>query len=306
LSARVCPPGVASSARTRVDVLRLPASCGRLGVPRPPPTDDPLPASADEAAAVPLAPTAYARTMAARPEEADKLLAVTPDRFVAERKALTKKLREEGRRDEADAVAALKKPSAVVLAANRAARDRPKAARAAADAAVAVREAQVAGDADAFGEALGALEDALDLLAQVALAHLATEGRATATDAMRRRLRDLLRNAAADDEAREQLARGALSDELEVTGFSAYAGLDALPKPKAKGKARADEAEGPSRAEQQRARRRERRKELRAELATAEKELRAATAAARAVERDLKRAEKSVASLRKKLDDLSD
>ena len=244
--------------------------------------------------------------MAARPEEADKLLAVTPDRFVVERKALTKKLREEGRRDEADAVAALKKPSAVVLAANRAARARPKAARAAADAAVAVREAQVAGDADAFGEALGALEDALDLLAQVALAHLATEGRATATDAMRRRLRDLLRNAAADDEAREQLARGALSDELEVTGFSAYAGLDALPKPKAKGKARADEAEGPSRAEQQRARRRERRKELRAELATAEKELRDATAAARAVERDLKRAEKSVASLRKKLDDLSD
>jgi hypothetical protein len=246
--------------------------------------------------------------MAARPEEADKLLAVTPDRFVAERKALTKKLREEGRRDEADAVAALKKPSAVVLAANRAARDRPKAARAAADAAVAVREAQVAGDAEAFGKALSALEDALDLLAQVALAHLATEGRETATDAMRRRLRDLLRNAAADDEARERLARGALAEELEVTGFSAYAGHGALPKPRQKGKeaAGAPEAEGPSRAERERARRRERRKELQAELGTAERELRQATAAARAAERDLERAEKSVASLRRKLDDLSD
>ena len=241
------------------------------------------------------------------PAEAEKLLALAPDRFVAERNALAKALREGGRKEDADAVAALKKPPAVVLAANRSARDRPKAARAAADAAVAVRDAQVSGDAAAFDKGLAELEDALDLLAQVALAHLATEGKQTATDAMRRRLRDLLRNAAADDEARKQLARGALSDELEVTGFSAYAGLGALPKAKGKqSKGTAAAAKGPSSAAQERARVRERRKELRAELASAERELREATAAARAAERDVEQAERAVAAVRRKLDDLSD
>lgn len=234
--------------------------------------------------------------MAALPREAEKLLAVAPDRFVAERQTLAKKLRDEGRKDEAEAVAALRKPSAVVFAANRAARDRPKAARAAADAAVAVRKAQVGGDAEAYGKALGELEDSLDMLAQVALAHLAKEGK-TPADAMRRRLRDLLRNAAADDKAREDLARGALTGELEVTGFSAYAGLSITPAKKG----RTPAAKGPTRTEQAR----ERRKELRAELADAERELRKAKAAARAAERNLKQAEKAVAALRKKLDDES-
>ena len=62
--------------------------------------------------------------------EAERLLAAAPDRFVAERKALAKKLRDEGRGEEAAAVEALRKPSAVVLAVNRSARDRPKAGRA--------------------------------------------------------------------------------------------------------------------------------------------------------------------------------
>ena len=170
--------------------------------------------------------------------------------------------------------------------------------RAAADAAVAVREAQVGGDADAYAKAVADLDDSLDMLAQVALAHLAKEG-AAPTDAMRRRLRDLLRNAAADDEAREDLARGVLTGEVEVTGFAAYAGVAVTPKPKG----RAPATKGPSRAEQAQERRRERMKELRAELAAAERELREATAAARAAERDRVRAEKAVASLRKKLDE---
>lgn len=238
--------------------------------------------------------------MEAIPPEAEKLLAVVPDRFVAERNALAKTLRDDGRKDDADAVAALKKPSAVVFAANRAARNRPKAARAAADAAVAVRKAQVSGAADAYRKALADLEDSLDMLAQVALAHLAKEGK-TPTDAMRRRLRDLLRNAAADDEAREDLARGALPGELEVTGFSAYAGLAITPT----AKGRASAAKGAGRTEKVPARRRERVKELRAELADAERELREASSTARAAERNLKQAERAVASLRKKLDDES-
>lgn len=231
------------------------------------------------------------------PSEAEKLFAVAPDRFVAERNALAKKLRDEGRGDEAAAVAELRKPSAVVFAVNRAARDRPKAAKAAADAAVGVRKEQVGGDAVAFGKALAELDSSLDLLAEVAVAHLAPSGK-TPSEAMRRRLRELLRSAVADDDAREALARGALADELEAPGFSPYAGMPV--KPKSRG--RREEPAAPSRAEREEARRRERVEKLRAELRDAEEELRETTAAVRAAERARDRAETAVARLKKKLE----
>lgn len=235
--------------------------------------------------------------MAEVPQEAEKLFAVAPDRFVAERNALAKKLREEGRDDDSAAVAELRKPSAVVFAVNRAARDRPKAAQAAAEAALAVREAQVGGDADAFGKALADLDSALDLLAEVAVAHLAPSGKQP-SEAMRRRLRELLRSAVADDDAREALARGALAEELEAPGFSPYAGIPVQPKPRG----RKAEPAAPSRAEREEVRRREKVEALRAELADAEGELRAATAAARSAEQERDRVEKAVARLRKKID----
>jgi hypothetical protein len=235
--------------------------------------------------------------MADVPKEAEKLFAVAPDRFVDERNALAKKLREEGRHDDAAAVAELRKPSAVVFAVNRAARDRPKAARAAEEAALGVRDAQVGGDADAFGKALADLDSSLDLLAEVAVAHLAPSGKQP-SEAMRRRLRELLRSAVADDDAREALARGALAEELEAPGFSPYAGIPVQPKPRG----RKAEPAAPSRAEREEARRREKVEALRAELADAEEGLRAATAAARSAEQERDRAEKAVARLRKKLD----
>ena len=236
--------------------------------------------------------------MANVPQEAEKLFAVAPDGFVAERNALAKKLREEGRADDAAAVAELRKPSAVVFAVNRAARDRPKAAQAAAKAALGVREAQVGGDADAFTNALAELDNSLDLLAEVAVAHLAPAG-TKPSEAMRRRLRELLRSAVADDDSRETLARGALSGELEAPGFSPYAGVTVKPKG---GKSEAAQA-APSRARRDEARRRTRRKELRDELRRAERTLREASAAARAAEQARTRAEKVVDSLRKRLED---
>jgi hypothetical protein len=235
--------------------------------------------------------------MADVPQEAEKLFAVAPDRFVAERNALAKKLRDEGRADDAAAVAELRKPSAVVFAVNRAARDRPKAAQAAAKAALGVRDAQVGGDTEAFGKALTDLDSSLDLLAEVAVANLAPSGKQP-SEAMRRRLRELLRSAVADDDAREALTRGALAEELEAPGFSPYAGIPVQPKPRG----RKAEPAAPSRAEREEARRREKVEALRAELAEAEDELRAATAAARSVERERDRAEKAVAKLRTKID----
>ena len=231
------------------------------------------------------------------PPDAEKLLAVAPDRFVAERKALAKKLREDGRGEDAAAVEALRKPTAVVLAVNRAARDRPKAAKAAADAAERVGKAQLGGgDPEAFRKAAADLDDALDLLANVAVAHVAPSGK-SATEAMRRRVRDLLRSAVADEEAREALARGALTEELDAPGFSPFAGM---PVPAAPRKRAA--AAGPTPAERRAEEKRARVEALRAELAEAEEALDAATKAARDAERDRARAESRVASLQKKLE----
>ncbi|MEP7225312.1 MAG: hypothetical protein ABI783_10180, partial [Actinomycetota bacterium] len=60
-------------------------------------------------------------------QEAEKLLASAPNDFVDARKRLARELRDADRSYEAATVAALRKPTTVVFAVNRAARDRPKA-----------------------------------------------------------------------------------------------------------------------------------------------------------------------------------
>ncbi len=229
--------------------------------------------------------------------EAERLFAIAPERFVDERTALAKKLREDGRAEDAAAVEALRKPTAVVFAVNRAARDRPKPARAAAEAAQRVKATQLGGDPDEFQQALRDLDDALGLLADVAVAQLSPPGKKAANDAMRRRVRVLLRSAAADDDAREALARGALTEELDAPGFSPFAGMAATAAAKPKRPAK----KGPTRAEQREAEKQARAEALREELKEAEKELDAATKAARDAERARGRAEAKVESLRKKL-----
>ena len=228
------------------------------------------------------------------PKEAERLLAAAPDEFVAERDRLAKKLRDEGHPEEAAVVAALRKPSAVVFAVNRAARDRPQAARDAAKAALRVQKTQVGNKPDAFKDALADLDVALDLLAEVAVAHVAPRGKAP-TDAMRRRVRDLLRSAVADDDARDLLARGALTEELETVGFSSFAGLTPAPS-------KPSRTSGPTRAEHQETRRSEREQSLRDELAEAEERLRAAAKAVHEAAREQESAERAVTSIRKKLE----
>src|SRR5262245_17065150 len=96
------------------------------------------------------------------PKEAEALLSVAADDFVPQRQALVKALRAEGRREDAELVAALRKPAPVVLAANRAARDRPEAARTAARAAERVAKTQLSSDPDAYRDALAELAQAVD------------------------------------------------------------------------------------------------------------------------------------------------
>lgn len=227
------------------------------------------------------------------PKEAEALLAVSPGDFVEERKRIARSLRDAERQEDADAVAALRKPPPVVLAANRAARDRPQAARAAAKAAERVAKTQLGSDPDGYRAALAELDESLDLLAQVALAQLSL-GRKRPTDSVTRRLRDLLRNAVADESARAALSRGVLRDEPGTAGFGAFAGV-APPRAKS---ASATSA----RRKRDDEKRRERERQLRAELAHAEKALDGAQRAEREATKARERAERDVESLRSRLE----
>lgn len=230
--------------------------------------------------------------------EAERLLAVAPEDFVAERTALARRLRDEGRREDAAAVERLRKPSRVVYAVNRAARDRPNAARDAAAAAETVRDLQLRGDRETFRDALEELDGAIALLADVAVAHVAPPGR-SATEAMRQRVRDLLRSAVADEQARAALVRGTLTEELEAPGFSPFAGLAAPARSRSASRTR--ERRRSMRTEAREEERRARVQTLRAELDAAERALADAVDAARAAERARVAAEREVETIRKRL-----
>ena len=236
--------------------------------------------------------------MSELPPEAEKLLSSTSEEFVEARTQLVKQLREEGRTDEATAVSGLRKPSAVVLAVNRAARDRPKAAEAAAKAAEKVEKAQGGGDLEKFRRAMGELDEALDLLGEVAVAHVSPTGK-QATEAMRRRVHDLLRRAAATKETRAGLQRGTLLEEQEAAGFGALPAATGKPRKKERTTSAKD-----VRAEREAAKRQERERALRAELAEAEAALDEAEKLVRAAEREREKAERAVTAAQTKLDRL--
>ena len=232
------------------------------------------------------------------PPEAEKLLAVKPDEFVDRRKRLAAELRDGGRAEEAEIVAGVRKPSAVVFAVNRAARDRPKAASSAVEAAERVAKAQVAGDAEAFERAVADLAQSLDMLADVAVAHVSPGGKSP-SEAMRRRVRELLRGAVADYATRDELRRGALREEVEAAGFSPYAGLTPKPAERTRGSAASSKAE--QREAERESKRRERLEALGEELEAAERRLEEAEKSLRAAERERTSAEREVEALRKRL-----
>jgi hypothetical protein len=170
--------------------------------------------------------------MADASKETERLLAVPPAAFVDERKKLARQLRDEGRGEEASAVAAMKKPSPVVLAVNRAARDRPQAAKDAADAAERLARTQLSGKPDHYRELVAEMGRASGLLGEVALANLS---KGTASEAMRRRTSDHIRGALSSKDTRDLLVRGVLTDEVETSGFDAFGGVPVprtKPRPK--------------------------------------------------------------------------
>jgi len=232
------------------------------------------------------------------PQEAERLLSVAPDAFVEERKRVAADLREAGRTDDAAQVGALRKPTAVVLAVNRAARDRPQAAKDAAEAAVRVRETQLSGEQDAYRAAVADLERSLDLVAEVAVAHVGGKGK-NATDAMRQRVRDLLRSAVANEGTRLALVCGTLLAEQEAAGFESFAGAVASRPRSARAKKSDDGAHRAAEREL-----RERKKALKDDLRRAERALTVAERAVARAERERDGAKKAVDAARAALEKL--
>jgi hypothetical protein len=223
----------------------------------------------------------------ALPKESEHLLAVAPDDFVDERKKIVATLRDAGRRDDAKAVAEIKKPSQIVLAVNRAARDRPEAAKRASKAAERLGKTQLAGKPDEYRALVVEMEEGSGLLSEVAVANLSKGSKAS--DAMRRRVADHIRGALSTKESRQLLARGSLTEEVEATGFDAFAGLTI---PRARRSAKAKSSGGIDQAE------RARERALRTQISEAERALDEAERLVREVSRARDEAAGRLAELR--------
>ncbi len=158
--------------------------------------------------------------------ELDRLYGVPLDEFVKERDALAARLRQAHQADAAATVSKLRKPVAVVSAANRLARAQPKAIAkllAASEEVRAAQERALGGGAGAneVATARSAERDVLRQLVKAARTELSPPPAPAALE----RLAQTLQAAAADPAARELLERGRLGAEVESGGFEQFAGV---------------------------------------------------------------------------------
>lgn len=215
----------------------------------------------------------------------EQLYGAEPDAFVAERKRLERLLRDEGRAEEADALAKLRKPAVPVYAANRLARERAAEVAKLISAGERLAGAQGSGDADELRVAQRELTERVAALVR----------EADLSDAMEQRLGVLLRAAAIDPESAELLRRGVLADEIEPSAFDALAGMK-IAKPK-----RPAATTRKASAATQRKQRRQL-EALEGELADARRDLRTAERTLAEAEKDRDRAERRVEQLTGRLD----
>jgi hypothetical protein len=142
--------------------------------------------------------------------------------FVAARDALARSLAKEGRRDDADAVRARRRPTRPAEVLNGLARAEPKAVAALLAAGDGVRGALEAGDRARIEKARRDVSAAVDVLADAAL----QEG---PSEQVLADVRTSLQAAAADPAAGDRLREGCLDRALEPPGFEAVSGLKLQP-----------------------------------------------------------------------------
>ena len=162
--------------------------------------------------------------------DVEELYGLPLERFVSERNALARELRAADRRDEAAAVAALRKPSVAARAVNRLAREERRQLRelfTAGDTLSKVQTSVLAGRADAraLSEAAERERAAVSALVDAARALLIAEGLAVSASVLER-VGETLHAAALDDEAREPVDQGRLERELRHVGLGMGTGGD--------------------------------------------------------------------------------
>ena len=221
-------------------------------------------------------------------EEVDGLYGLPLGEFVAARNELARRLRKEERKEEAERVAGLAKPSVAAWAVNQLARHERRDVDLLLDAGHRMRAAHKERDAEkarqAIESARDAERDATQRLVEAAEALLEGE-HGSATRATLDRVAATLRAAAVSEEGRELLARGQLSEELTTTGFDLLASL------------------APPGGQQKAARRSPERRDRGAAVAEAREALKEAKAGARDAQRRVRDAEKDAAAAEAKLEE---
>jgi hypothetical protein len=215
-------------------------------------------------------------------EEIDRLYGLPLEEFVRERDQAARAARKAGRREEAEALARVRKPPIAAWAINRLARDRRRDVDLLLDSGKRLLDAQRAvlegKERTELDQARSSLDRAVARL--VGAAKVLLEGRAS--DTTLGKIDETLRLAAISEEGREHLARGTFQETMQGTGWDLLEGLAAelparSPASKPPIRKKPDRSPGPSRGEREAAR---------AALREAQERRRAAAAALREAERE--------------------
>ncbi|HUP72022.1 MAG TPA: hypothetical protein VM282_03145 [Acidimicrobiales bacterium] len=159
--------------------------------------------------------------MALLDDELQTLYALRPDDFVRARNELARALRKEGRRDDADVAAKLRRPSVTAAALNHVAREEPELVEALLREEGHLRDAMqraVQGNADDVRPARAAERRAAAAVVTAARRRLEQLGQHD-TDAAAQRISNTLRAAALDDSLSQRLRRGMLDTDVMASGF---------------------------------------------------------------------------------------
>ena len=217
-------------------------------------------------------------------QAAAELYSLAPEEFVKARNARARELKAEGKRDQADAVGKLRKPTLAAWAVNQLARERELDVRRLLKAGDRLQ----GGDADEsdFAEARHEESTVMRRLLRGAREILEAAGHKP-SDSVLESVSSMLRSAAVDEQGRKLLAEGRVTQELEPGGFELFSALleSARPAPKRGGAKRST----PDRAADRRRRQ------------AAQQKADEAAAEADAIERDLVREEQRVTDAERSL-----
>jgi hypothetical protein len=165
--------------------------------------------------------------MAPLDDELQALYAVHPEDFVRARTDLVRRLRKDGRRDDADIAAKLRRPSATAAALNQVARDEPHLLEALLSEGARLRDAMqraVQGNAVDVRPSQVAERRAADAVVAAARRRLEELGQRD-SDAAAQRINNTLRAAALDESLAQRLRRGMLDTDVVASGFG-FGGLE--------------------------------------------------------------------------------